>query len=1038
MTGFLKSRYNESMNPTTEVQELTPAQIKEMRDRIETASSEGDTPKRSKTAEEIRNKLDAEWGETYENLTKSPDQAESDKPKVPNIVLQERGKYVDSKTNEIKGKKNSWEDLGWTDTEIDQVSTYLRNNLHLRGDSLMNALEILVGAGTTGADVIAKINNPEIEGRVAAQVTATMSSPYRQGEDPEKYRKFYLLQELGVANYKGQRWGKNDEIEISDRDDYIKHFVLIDEFKDESYQEYMSKRPRNLDELAWNIAMSKSQEFGLNGKFPVLKMQIEKDENGKVKKGKYVVNYANFVRWMYWQINEWYNIDTDEVTNYFEKVKIIKDQFTSIDLGTILYEHTNFFTDEENQYHSELYKNIFLIPWTLMFIRTYDLQYQEAMSSGRPELAQKIDQMFFLNKLTRKTFQKSMMYYLSTMPVDLAAEKSDTKMGAAWMKMFLAYYNIADLEGLKQVFGEDNDFFKRDKWMELITAFGKDRAGESGMPSIGNILGRKAKNFEDAFTNKKDGKIYNEIQNRDAFLSFINPFGTGLKTPPGADEVVRRALRRAVADTLVSNQGNVNREKFKKTELNDTVDGYVLDEQSMGVVELIAQSLTRFTGAAARADFPALAAYDNATVLYNTEAYRRKMATKARGGSTGNPYTIPQFKRLVVPFLEGITVDSQEVEYKVWDEKKKEMVIKKRYKTPLEIMNELVAQHSNDEERRKEIVEKFNEVRKKLEKDPNNEELQRQMNALRNTYKQFEENETINYKTVAEQISFDENAMRDYSKNHFSNGVKLYDQLFSGQEIDFEKFTVYDSLVRGVSFKRVEFQKEIKENFLKPLRYLYQTYDSINMNMMVRAPVFLGRENDSDKWEFREMPLGEAIFGYQILNIPEFRMEVEHIKQKDPEMWTAMVKDGYKKKGKYIKGPDGKFVIDYDKVQENKVLAYKQWALMKIGADLWSHISRHSTDPAFNMHHFMSIIEAIESIAGEIDGSDEEMTDTRMVASYFSEEQMKWLKKISRTTGSQLFRRQFFADIVIGDKKKKQSLFGESAALIFGAIFKGR
>jgi hypothetical protein len=84
----------------------------------------------------------------------------------------------------------------------------------------------------------------------------------------------------------------------------------------------------------------------------------------------------------------------------------------------------------------------------------------------------------------------------------------------------------------------------------------------------------------------------------------------------------------------------------------------------------------------------------------------------------------------------------------------------------------------------------------------------------------------------------------------------------------------------------------------------------------------------------------------------------------------------------------------------------------------------------------MSIIEALESIPGEVDGSDDNMRNTRIVKAYFDEKQIKWLKNISKTNTSQLFNRQFWTDI-FGDKHRKDTLFGESAALIVGAIFKG-
>lgn len=995
--------------------------LQEERNRVEGSAPVDASKAKKSNTEEIRSRLDEQFFVKMESeILNIPDeQAETDRPTAPDIVLQDR---------EAKGKvkKEGWVDLGWSDREIEIVSDLLKKKLGLDGDAILNALEQFLGSGLTGREVLAKLQKEEeLEGKVMERV---QNNQYVQrGDDPDKWVKHYYFKELGLKE-----------------DNDIQRFILNKEFKEELSAEFLRERPRDLEELAWNISMSNQREFGVNGKFPVLKMQVDKrgmkkvkiTENGEEKEvevpnvvGRYTVNHANFLRWMYWQINEWYEIDTDEVTNYFEKVRIVKDQFTTIDLQTILYDHNTFFTDKQGKKHDELYKYIFLIPWMLMYIRTYDLEYQQAMGSGREELAKKVDQLFFLNKLTKKSFGKSMMYYLSTLPVDLdfKGTQSDTKLGAAWMKMYLAYYHFADIDGLKGVLGADNPFFTRQGMMDAIESVGKKKFGETGMPAIGTFLGSKMKFFEKAFD--ANGNVTTK-ENKENFMQFINFFGTGIRIPHDVTDVVKTALKTAISDTLVSNQGNSDKNKFKPGEIENTIDGYALDSQTLGVVDLIASSIVRFSGAAARADLPVLAAYDGAVPLYNTEAYRRKMATVSRGGSTGNIFTIPMFKKVVVDLFNGIPVETAEVEYTYFDEHGKQQKGKRR-KTPFEVMMEMTQKYSEEEGKRIDLEKRIKADEQRLESlsGPQREALRHEIEALREEYRKFEDRERDVYKVIAEQISFDENTLRDYSKNHLANGAKLYEQVFGAHEIDFDKFTSYDNIFRGVSFNTAEFQKNVKENFLKPLRYLYSTYDSINMNMNVRAPVFRGRTGDTDHWEFEDMPLGKAIFGHQILDIPEFRMSSKVPKSE----WEQ----GWKKRGKYIIDEEGKHVIDYNKVQGNKVLAYKQWALMKLGADLWTHITRHSTDPAYSMEHYMSVIEAIETIAGEVMGDETDMRGIRAVKPYFDHHQMQWLKRMSGTTTFKLFHRQLLSDLFIGDKRKKESLLGETANIFLSSIFKG-
>jgi len=969
-----------------------------------------DKSKHKGVSKEFQEKLDKE----FERISK--EKVENEDRRDPDIVL--RNKIQRSKE---KGENDAivggLEELGWSDEKVKRIRELLKLRLGwtskdkitatLDEERVINAIEIFIGSGKTADEVISVLENDSQWGEIKTRLQT--SNPTASEEVIDKNQKLLFLHEvMGI-----------------EREDDVKRFILDREWESDLNREFDGARPTGLEDLAWNIAWSKPDEFGVNGKFPILKMQVEKDSATGEYKGRYIVNHANFVRWMYWQIMEWYDIDTDAITNYFSAIKINKDQFTSIDLQTIFYDHTRFFTDEKGHEHEDLYKQVFLLPWTLMQLRTYDIDYLQAMGS-REGLAKKLGEEYFLNKLTKKSFGKSMFYYLTTLPVDYEnLTDNDNKMGAAIMTMFLAYYNLADFKALERILGEDSSFFKKEDWIKAIEQTHEGIVKQTDIPSYGNLLGDQLANFEKAFKDKS-GKTHDTVQNGDVFITFINYLNHGMAKKQQVEDVVQKALENAVARTLASKQGDPDKFKDKDREGSD----YVLDKHSLGVAGLAARSMINFTGASAKSDFPTLAADNGAVPLYRTEGYRRKMATPERGGSTGNPFTIPQFKQLVVPLLEGIPVEYATKEYQIVDKGGK-VVTKSRRKTPMEVIQEMVARNIDFERERRTLL---NEI----ENDKTSEERKKQ---LQNELVKLEDIGKNDYKIIADQIGFDENVLRDYAGNHFANGVKLYDQIFGAHEIDFEKFTKYDSMFRGVSFDRAAFQKEVREEFLKPLRYLFQTYGALNMNMIVRAPAFIKRTYDEngkskDEYKFYDMPLGEAIFGYQILNIPEFRQEFDHLLKTDPEKWEAMKKDGFKKKGKYVQRPDGRYEIDYNKVQENKVLAYKQWGLMKLGADMWAHISRHSTDPAYDMAHFTDILEAIESIPGEVFGSDETMTDTRVVKTMFDEKQMKWLKKISKTTTFRLFNRQFWTDL-FGGKHKKDTLFGESAGIILGAIFKG-
>lgn len=904
-------------------------------------------PSRDALQEKIDSLLDARGKKT-----------ESDRPEkmgVPDIVLRD---------------KESWDDIGWSKNDRKDVSDKLRNLLELGEDSndtekdkkkkkdiIENLLQILVADGVRPEDIKNKLG---AEAFAFAREQAKRELDIKGPEDEErkmynldKYQKFFYLKSLGIT-----------------RDDYIQHFILKDEFKAEVKVEFNNEMPQNLSELARDIAHSKEDEFGVNGTFPVIQIQIKKNANGTTE-GRYCVNEANFMRWIRSEINVWYDIEPEAVTDYFSRIKVQKGPMTSVDLGTMLYD-PRLFKDETGIEYEALKNQVLLEPWMLMTIRQYDVEYKNAMGD-EGKLAEMMNKEFFFSKLTKKTFDKTMMYYMATLSTDFQGKNSDSKMGEAWNKIFLAYYNIADFDELERVLGKDSSFFTRDGMMNaLLTVYAK-KEKQTGMPLLGKYLGDKAQDFAAAFdTNGK-------IKDKKAFIKFIN-FFTAINPDHDVTDIVRQALRDAIQGQMISKQGK---------------EGLVEDTHTLQVAELIAFSWLRFSGAGAKNDIPGVAAFDAQTKWLNTEAYRRKMATKARGGAFGNPYTVPMFKAIGVDMMRAVQVSSGET----YDENGKA-----RMKTPLEVMMEMRDISARYEEERKRKQDLLNQA----SSDDERVRIQQELDDLDNL-------EKVDFKISAGELEFKQNALQNYAANHVARAKVIYEQIMGAHEIDFDKFTKYDSFTRGVSFNRAEFQKQVQEGFLKPLRYLYETFGNLDFNMDVRAPVFKGREDDKDIWEYESMKLGKMIFGYEILNIPEFRKK--------------------NKAGKAIK-ENGRYVIDYAKVQKDQTKAWKQWALMKFGADLWAHIDRHGRDPAYGIAHYFDVLEALESIPGEVWGTDDKMKDVRVVEQFFSHHQMKWLKKMSGTTNLQLYTRGFIHDL-FSDKHRKDGVFNESFGLIIGAIFRG-
>src|SRR5260221_8940138 len=234
---------------------------------------------------------------------------------------------------------------------------------------------------------------------------------------------------------------------------YIQRFVLDKEFKDALKSEFDSDLPHNLFDLAWNISYY-NQEYALDGKFPVLQMQVQVNSEGKTE-GRYVVNQANFVRWLRARMFERYDVfETDEVPDFYQLIKINKGQFATVDLGTMIFDKNRYFKDETGYVWDVLYNQVFIEPWALQWNRIYAVQYNNAQDNP-DELVKAWQEWARLSKFTRKVNGMSMIHRDLSLAVDYTGKDSDTKLGEAMLTMFLAYYNLADFEKLQEVLGED-------------------------------------------------------------------------------------------------------------------------------------------------------------------------------------------------------------------------------------------------------------------------------------------------------------------------------------------------------------------------------------------------------------------------------------------------------------------------------------------------------------------------------------------------------------------------------------------------------
>lgn len=228
--------------------------------------------------------------------------------------------------------------------------------------------------------------------------------------------------------------------------------------------------------------------------------------------------------------------------------------------------------------------------------------------------------------------------------------------------------------------------------------------------------------------------------------------------------------------------------------------------------------------------------------------------------------------------------------------------------------------------------------------------------------------------------------------NHVARAFEMYHRLLNSTEVDFAKFSQYDPIKMVNVFKRAEFEKAIKDEFIKPFSYLLSTWGQLDLSQEVRTEVnqfdgngyFTGK-----KWE--TIPLAQSMFGHEILDIPEFR-KGENIFQIE--------------NGQIKRDLEGRPIhaIDYHKVNANKEQLYIQVVKGLLAAQLADARDKHSRTPGYDLAYWHQIYDSLASIPTYLEGTEYSLKKTKAGGRFFSKEDLDWIRK---TSGSEEWRLYF-------------------------------
>jgi hypothetical protein len=907
---------------------------------------------------------------------------------APGRVVERRAgdwEEKESKAESIENIKADWSEYkeGWDNEGIKQIARQLNQvGMDLDFNQIRTLLEMLLATGRRPEELLPRINRESFDQTIESEIMKDYAKIYRFSR-AEDVQKLAYLETLGL-----------------DKDDYLRRFVFYNDFRQENEREY-DEYPANIEELAWQIIHSPEgthDKYGINGETPLLEMRFDKESN----KGKYYVNQANMTLWIRDRMMYAYNLDPDAPLNFFESVKITKRW--PISLGSIFGSPGNYFkSEDENTVYDELYNEWIKEAWAIQTLRSWDAKYRQVMGDPKARL-EFLQQIFVENTLTKRAWNKNLFNLVNTLSLEFKGPEkgelieSDSILGAAANEIYLAYDALSDFDRLREILGEGSSFFTKDGWMEIFKEkVAKEKVATTGEEQVRAFLGSDlSKAFNGAFD--ENGRIATADQ-RDKFVKFVNHIWQVKIRNPNLELATREALKMAVAEKYgspVDKDGNEVRQgspEFK--EYAFVTSSGKKDKHSLDMAEVIAFSMVRVMGAAARNDTTA-AGYDFFTKMHYFETYRTKQIKNGVGG--GSPYSVKLFKTIAVDPFRGMVTLAERDTGRV--DKKGNPIFE--HKTPIEVMDEMQKLRTG-----------YNIGLKRLERELSQmpEADKAAIDAKRAEIREFKSEMAQAYQDKTGELEFRQTALQNYWDDHLMRAQEVYNMILGADEFDFEEFVAYDTF-GGVRFDREKFQEKVQSGFLHHVRYFLNTYPDLNYNSVVRAldqsaTARLREENPDAAPIFRDMPLGEAMFGHEVLNRPAFWKRDEN--GRPINMVDA--------RGRKVKGL---YEIDYDKLntKEGKLLLVKQWFMTKIAADLHSHRDIHSTDPRYDINYYTSILSALEAIPSVIGSDEHSITDQVVLERFLSKKDMKWLKKSIKIENFNLFVRAIAKDFLLPEEEK--------------------
>jgi len=711
--------------------------------------------------------------------------------------------------------------------------------------------------------------------------------------------------------------------------------------------------PRSVVDLAkWIMVTDDARIWAPDATYPLFKIIKEANlDTGEAAEIEFQPD--SFIIWLRNKMIELHNDNSTDPMSPLTQVAI-RTLYSPVNILQMKYDKQRYFSDPNTgEIMDDLYNEVVLEAWLFGVRRNNDLAYRQVMNSDE----KLFDAIAALNAKNEHTNSTNAADYYSMADRfvrgydENGKEKvRDTKVGDGILLANSIYRNIADIDRLQGadavtengktkpavegVLEKDNVMFTRKGWEDAIRML-TDKGVWEEVKSYGNlyfedeVYSVNPKTKQKTVIFDKTGKI-----NKAGFIGYMNFFVSPTSLQSNI-RVVREIVKQAVADEMNFDNGlgyppseeekerDHSEAKAEKKNFSITARRNV-KRVNLEFVEINSFVEQRWNGAAAKAD-TGFRGYDAWTKM-NAQKYRERQSGGGTMGPIGNPYDIPILKNVAPDMWLSMRTESNESAQEVFNK----------------------------------IVRIQRQIYKYPDGDPERERLQKERDEIMAT------------------LRFPDTTQQDWASNQVIRGAKIWHAMLGTEDIGFSKLVTRNAF--GVlQYSRGEFEKVVKDEFLKNRRYAFKSNNAINYGAVDRVYTDVGE----GKMGFKDMTVAESMFGHNVI--------------------YPLLEEWYEGKIKFTKFDENgeSTTVNTKDVPINEYLntdagrnhIFKNVCRAGLAAQLKSHRQYFGTGERWDasmVHNFIDSLKTLKSYKEDPNNPGEEIFGGE---SFFTHEDIEWILK---------------------------------------------